>query len=111
LLLHNAAAFLQVLAAAEVSLPEHAMGASLGSQPGERALLALLDLWLDRFDTIGQPQARKLNALAMCVLLTLPLPSVLARLELIAGCLTAVWFEVSALYCMPALCAEVACTT
>ena len=47
-----------------------------------------------RFDSIGAPHARKLSGLALCQLLTLPLPAILERLELIAACLTSVWFEV-----------------
>ena len=54
----------------------------------------MLDLWLDKFDSIGQPAARKLSALALCVLLPAPLPGLLERLELIATHITSVWFEV-----------------
>lgn len=57
-------------------------------------MLAFLDRWLDKFDSIGTPAARKLSALALCNVLTLPLPSVLERLDPIAAHLTAVWFEV-----------------
>lgn len=92
LLLQSSAAFMQVLARAEPSLT--LPGASAGTQPGMIALLALLDLWLDKFDNIGIPHARKLSGLAMCVLLTVPLPAIMERLELIAACITSVWFEV-----------------
>ncbi|CAL8468538.1 g8078 [Coccomyxa elongata] len=92
LLLQSSSAFMQVLARAEPHLALPAVSA--GSQPGVSALLALLDLWLDKFDNIGMPHARKLSALAMCVLLTVPLPAILERLEPIAGCITSVWFEV-----------------
>lgn len=96
LLLQNTPAFLVVLARAEPALGLQA-AAPGGGQPGERALLALLDLWLDRFDSIGVPHARKLSALAMCTLLTVQVPAILDRLEPIAGCITSVWFEVLSL--------------
>lgn len=63
-------------------------------QAGGQVLLAFLDKWLDRFDSIGTPAARKLSALALCNVLTLPVPSVLDRLDGIAAHLTAVYFEV-----------------
>lgn len=66
------------------------------SDPTARLLLALVDLWLDKFDCIGQPAARKLSALALCVLLTAPLPALLERLELVVTHITSVWFEVRA---------------
>lgn len=47
-----------------------------------------------RFDCIATPHARKLSGLALCQLLTLPLPVLLDRLELIAACVTSVWYEV-----------------
>ena len=92
LLLQSSPAFLQLLARAEPTLAQLAVPA--GGQPGERALLALVELWLDRFDNIGVPHARKLSALAMCVLLTVPLSALLECLEPLAGCITSVWFEV-----------------
>lgn len=94
LVLHNATAFQQFLAAAEPNIAQTAAAPAGAGPLGQRLLLVLVDLWMDKFDSIGQPQARKLSALALCVLLTLPVPEVLLRLELIAGCLTAVWFEV-----------------
>ena len=69
-------------------------GTGLASTTGEQLLLGFLDRWLDKFDAIGTPAARKLSALALCNLLTLPVPSVLQRLDSIAAHLTAVWFEV-----------------
>lgn len=59
-----------------------------------QVLLAFLDRWLDKFDSIGTPAARKLSALALCNILALPVPSVLDRLDGIAAHLTAVYFEV-----------------
>lgn len=133
-LLHNGGAFLglfQPAAAAGVAPPADAAPAP---DPAARLLLALVDLWLDKFDSIGQvgevmdcllrrrqprpdptqraspltplssalpvalqscqPGARKLSALALCVLLTAPLPALLERVELIVTHLTSVWFEV-----------------
>ena len=63
-------------------------------QAGGQVLLAFLDKWLDRFDSIGTPAARKLSALALCNVLAMPVPSVLERLDGIAAHLTAVYFEV-----------------
>lgn len=49
---------------------------------------------LDRFDSIGAPAARKLSALALCMLLTLPMPALLERMDSIIPHITSVWFEV-----------------
>ena len=49
---------------------------------------------LDRYDTIGAPSARKLSALALCVLLTLPMPALLDRLEVMLPHVTSTWLEV-----------------
>lgn len=65
--------------------------------PAPELLLSILDLWLDKFDSIGQPAARKLSALALCALLPAPVPGLLDRLQLIATHLTSVWFEVRSL--------------
>lgn len=97
-LLHNPAAFLslfQAAVAAGVAPPADA-AAPPGADPPARLLLALVDLWLDKFDSIGQPAARKLSALALAVLLTAPLPPLLERLELVVTHITSVWFEVGA---------------
>ena len=108
-LLHNGAAFLQLcqsaaaagVVAAPLASDDGAAAAAAGTtaaalpaDPAATLLLALLDLWLERFDSIGQPASRKLGALALCVLLTLPLPAVLERLEAMVTHITAVWFEV-----------------
>lgn len=69
-------------------------GTGLTSTTGEQLLLGFLDRWLDKFDAIGTPAARKLSALALCNVITLPVSSVLQRLDPIAAHLTAVWFEV-----------------
>lgn len=47
-----------------------------------------------RFDAIPGLLQRKLGALGLAALLALPVPSLVARLELIAAHVTAVWFEV-----------------
>lgn len=102
-LLQNGPAFLALFQAAApyVQPPADAAGAggtvaggAGGADPAQRLLLALVDLWLDRFDCIGQLGARKLSALALCVAATLPLPALLERLEIIVTHVTSVWFEV-----------------
>jgi hypothetical protein len=94
LLLHNPPAFLQLFADATPHVaPPAAAAAADGADPAQRLLLSFLDLWLDRVDAIGQAAARKLSALALCALLPAPLPPLLARLDLIAAHVTAVWFE------------------
>lgn len=100
-LLHNPSAFLalfQAAAAAGVAPPADA-AAPPGADPPARLLLALVDIWLDKFDSIGQPAARKLSALALAVLLTAPLPPLLERLELVVTHITSVWFEVGGCAC------------
>lgn len=47
-----------------------------------------------RFDAIPGLLQRKLGALGLTALLALPVPALVARLELIAAHVTAVWFEV-----------------
>ena len=89
----------------EVTGPQLAqLGAGQTSTSGEHLLLAFLDRWLDKFDAIGTPAARKLSALALCNVLTLPVASILDRLDPIAAHLTAVWFEV---HC---ICVHAGCT-
>ncbi|KAL3137934.1 hypothetical protein ABBQ38_005181 [Trebouxia sp. C0009 RCD-2024] len=83
--------FLHFCEATGPQLPR--LGPGLSSTTGEQLLLGFLDRWLDKFDAIGTPAARKLSALALCNLVTLPLPSILQRLDPIAAHLTAVWFE------------------
>lgn len=70
------------------------LGSGMSSATGEQLLLAFLDRWLDKFDSIGTPAARKLSALALCNVLTLPVTLILDRLDPIAAHLTSVWFEV-----------------
>lgn len=106
-LLHNGPAFLGIFqAAAAGGLAPPADAPEPGADPAARLLLALVDLWLDKFDSIGQPGARKLSALALCVLLTAPLPPLLERVELISAHVTSVWFEVRVAW---GLAAEAAC--
>jgi hypothetical protein len=66
---------------------------SQGSVPAERLLLATLDVWLDRIDSISLPPARKLSALALCALLATRVPALLTRLDAIVAAVTAVWYE------------------
>jgi len=64
------------------------------AQPGEQLLLAVTDLWLDKFDCVASPYSRKLHALAMCLLLAVPSAGMLYRLEGILAHISSVWFEV-----------------
>lgn len=64
------------------------------SDPTHRLVVALIDVWLDKFDSIGALSSRKLSALALCSLLTVPIPELLSRLDLFVAHITAVWFEV-----------------
>ncbi len=86
------------------------LGTGMSSATGEQLLLAFLDRWLDKFDSIGTPAARKLSALALCNVLTLPVTPILDRLDPIAAHLTSVWFEVrplthrSRIFCSCACC-------
>ena len=73
------------------------LGSGLTCTSVDQLLLAFLDRWLDTFDSIGTPAARKLSALALCNVLTLPVKSLVDRLDRIAAHLTAVWFEVGPL--------------
>lgn len=99
--LHNSAAFLQLCAAAAPHIPlpppdatDPTAAATAALDPPQRLLLALLDLWLDKFDSIGQAPARKLGALALCALLAAPLPAVLDRMDVIVAHMTGVWYAV-----------------
>lgn len=110
LLLQNPGAFQQLLLAAGGS--PGAAGAAPGGSP-EAAVGALAELWVDKFDSIAQPLARKLSALALAALLPLATKAQLAQLPAIVGHVTSVWHEVEAsgddgddgtLYCSPIYC-------
>ena len=60
-------------------------------------------LWLDKFDCVASPYPRKLHALAMCLLMTLPSAVMLHRLEPILGHVSSVWFEVCTASLVPAI--------
>lgn len=62
--------------------------------PAHKLLLAYLDVWLEKFDSIGHTAARKLNALALCVLLTIPVPFLQKYFHDIVVHVSAVWFEI-----------------
>ena len=80
----------------QTTAPQVAQLASTASSTAEdRLLKAFLDIWLDKFDSIGTPAARKLSALALCNALTLPASCIMEKLDPIAAHVTAVWFEVS----------------
>lgn len=57
-------------------------------------LLAVMDVWLERTDAIGAPAARKLSAAAMAAALTLPVPAIVQRLDLMVSHVTSVCYEV-----------------
>jgi hypothetical protein len=87
-----------------------AAGAPGGGGGPDAAAGALAALWVDAFDSIAAPLARKLSALALCALLALPTKAQLAHAGGIVGHVTAVWHEVEAsgdggtdgtLYCSP----------
>lgn len=92
-LLHNPGAFLQLFQAAASTVVLPPESATEAADPAQRLLLATLDIWLDKFDSISSPPLRKLSALALCALLAAPVPGVLQRCSLIAACVTAAWFE------------------
>lgn len=95
LLLQSSGAFLSTLSQAEQSFAGQVPGiGQTTGHSGEQMLLAMTDLWLDKFDCVASPHARKLHALALCTLLTVPSGGVLHRLESIVGHITSTWFEV-----------------
>ena len=95
LLLQSSGAFLNTLRQAEQSFVEQVPNiGQTAAHSGEQMLLAVTDLWLDKFDCVASPHARKLHALALCTLLTVPSGGILHRLESIVGHITSVWFEV-----------------
>ena len=95
LLLQSSGAFLSTLSQAEQSFAGQMPGiGQTTTHSGEQMLLAVTDLWLEKFDCVASPHARKLHALALCTLLTVPSGVILHRLESIVGHITSVWFEV-----------------
>ena len=95
LLLQSSGAFLNTLRQAEQSFAGQVPNiGQTAAHSGEQMLLAVTDLWLDKFDCVASPHARKLHALALCTLLTVPSGGILHRLESIVGHITSVWFEV-----------------
>jgi hypothetical protein len=65
---------------------------SLGT--AEQAFSAYLDCWLENFDRIGSPGARKLSALALCNLLGLSVPVVIQRFGELVSVITGTYYEV-----------------
>ncbi len=95
LLLQNSSAYLSIMSQAQHSLAGQLPNSGQPTtQSGEQLLLAVVDLWLDKFDCVASPYPRKLHALAMCLLLTVPSAGMLYRLEPILGHISSVWFEV-----------------
>ncbi|KAI8476158.1 MAG: armadillo-type protein [Monoraphidium minutum] len=93
LLLQHPAAFQQILLSATA---DAGGGGGGGGGDAERAVGALTDVWVERFDSIGPPLARKLSALALCALLPLPSKAQLAFLPQIVGHVAAVWHAIEA---------------
>jgi hypothetical protein len=104
LALGNPTALLALAAEAAPALPSRPpadavlAAADAGADPGQRALLALIDVWLDAFDAVGAPAARKLSALALAALLGAPLPTaaIAARLPALSAALTGAWCQLEA---------------
>ncbi|KAJ9531806.1 hypothetical protein QJQ45_021952 [Haematococcus lacustris] len=95
LLLHSPQTLLDLLAQAA------AQGLTVVAKPGwapsltppELLLAGLMEEWCDHSDVIAQPRQRKLSALGLCTLLTLPSAASLACLDVIVASITGVWFE------------------
>ncbi len=70
------------------------IGTDGATPPGHALLVSYVDFWMDRFDSIGSAHARKLAALAACQLLTLPVPALLQRLDVLLPTISSVVVEV-----------------
>ena len=79
---------------------DEVVSGSLKAGVVQALLLKLLDTWLDRFDSIGSSPARKLSALALCLLLPVPISAILQRLPDAIGHITAVYYEVGNACCL-----------
>eukprot|EP00271_Cylindrocystis_brebissonii_P019770 TRINITY_DN6200_c0_g1_i2.p1 TRINITY_DN6200_c0_g1~~TRINITY_DN6200_c0_g1_i2.p1 ORF type:complete len:451 (-),score=102.92 TRINITY_DN6200_c0_g1_i2:173-1402(-) len=86
-LLQNAAAFGQLLTR---PLPAAALTLQRSPKP---LLIIFLDVWLDKLDSLSSVAKRKLSALGLCMVVTLPEPQVLDRLEQIVSACTGVLHE------------------
>lgn len=84
----------QTLTATVLERKGHLFSSFLHCSQPEKMFIALLDLWLEKFDSIGQTAARKLAALGLVSLLDLHLPGVLKRLDEIISDAIAVWHEI-----------------
>lgn len=92
-LLQNTGAFLNIFSQL-ASDQQQQPSSSFTSSEEEVLLLQYIDHWLDKIDFIPQAAGRKLSALALCVLITLPIgPGLLHRLGAILGVISGVWFE------------------
>ncbi|CAD7696858.1 unnamed protein product [Ostreobium quekettii] len=70
-----------------------AQSGMFGDADGAKLMMGFVDLWMDQFDALPSEAARKLCALALCNLLTIPCPQVLGQLGPILACITAVCHE------------------
>lgn len=59
----------------------------------EAALCALIDVWVERFDTLAQPHVRKQNALALAACLSMPFAGIAERVPGLVKVLVKVWDE------------------
>lgn len=99
LLLASPPAFQQLFAAAAAAgvAPPPGCAAAAGAASAPEALLAaLLALWLETFDSISNPAARRLSALALCASLGLPSRALLPALPALLPCVVSVWLETEA---------------
>jgi hypothetical protein len=88
-LLQNTGAFLSIFSLVAADQQQQQLSSS-----EELLLLQYIDHWIDKIDCISQAAGRKLSALALCVLITLPIgPGLLHRLGAILGVISGIWFE------------------
>jgi len=91
-LLQNTGAFLSIFSLLAADQQQQQQQQVSSSE--ELLLLQYIDQWLDKIDSIPQASGRKLSALALCVLITLPIgPGLLHRLGAILGVISGIWFE------------------
>ncbi|CAI5480607.1 unnamed protein product [Closterium sp. Yama58-4] len=83
--LQNSSYFAQFISANSTRLLLQQQSAAKGNAP---PLALFLDAWLDKVDSVSVPAKRKLSTLALAVLLTMPEPQILERLDLILSVCT-----------------------
>ncbi|CAI5946817.1 unnamed protein product [Closterium sp. NIES-64] len=83
--LQNSSYFAQFISADSTRHLLQQQSAAKGNAP---PLALFLDAWLDKVDSVSVPAKRKLSTLALAVLLTMPEPQILERLDLILSVCT-----------------------